>query len=336
MLVPLSMVSYVEAMPSPACRTRAVTLLTTVILLSAAACQKAKPAKNPADAIVPEGVPALDLAAKPQILFQIFGDRESPRIMPIAAVVNNVIKPIGLKLAGWKQLDADFMAPGTKYPFYVEGGDPGELTVTHDTTYSLPGCNAVKPMALVQLAVNKPRSDPTVEFLASSGPLAPPRPESPNLMQSADIAKLARAIGRQVAKQAHISAAELDSLDFSARMIPTGASAAPTLIISFIDPNSGEARSGSWTAHVFALADSGANGYEVTYQHVVKGDAKTVEFQRLVNHVDFNGDGADEIIVEAWKYASDNDLVVLSFKAGKWQEVLRVKQDWCLSAPKEK
>jgi hypothetical protein len=51
--------------------------------------------------------------------------------------------------------------------------------------------------------------------------------------------------------------------------------------------------------------------------------------------VDFNGDGSDEIIVEAWKYASDNDLVVLSFKAGIWQEVLRVKQDWCLDLSKK-
>ena len=68
----------------------------------------------------------------------------------------------------------------------------------------------------------------------------------------------------------------------------------------------------------------------------MKGNARTVEFQRLVNHVDVNGDGTDEIIVEAWKYGSDNDLVVLSFKAGRWQEVLRVKQDWCLAASKPK
>jgi len=82
---------------------------------------------------------------------------------------------------------------------------------------------------------------------------------------------------------------------------------------------------------VFALADSGANGYAETYAHAVKGDAKSVEFRRLVNHVDVNGDGADELILEAWKYAADNDLVVLSFKAGRWQEVLRATQDWCLT-----
>jgi hypothetical protein len=307
-----------------------------VILLAATACEKAKPAKDPALAIVPDGVPALDLAANPQFLFQVFGDRDSPRMMPIAAVVGGVIKPIGLTQSDWKKVDTQFMAPGTKYPFYVAGGDPGELTITGDTAYSLPGCSALKPMSLVQLAFKKPRSDPTVEFVAFSGPLAPARPEGGTMMTATDIEKLARKLGHEVGKRVGLSAAELDSIDFHARMIVTGASKAPTLLISFIDPNAGEAHGASRTGHIFALADSGANGYEVTYTHAVKGNAKTIEFQRLVNHVDFNADGADEIIVEAWKYASDNDLVVLSFKGGRWQEVLRVKQDWCLDPPKTK
>lgn len=307
-----------------------------VILVSVTACQKAKPVANPANAIVPTGAAALDLSANPQILFQLFGDRDNAHMMPIAAVVNGAIKPIGLTLAGWKQLATRYMAPGTKYPFYAEGGNPGELTVAHDTAYSLPGCASVEPMAVVQLAFKEPRNDPTVEFLASSGPVAAPRPPSAKVMSSDDIAKLARKIGHELGKTVHLSAAAMDSLDFNARMIETGASPAPTLLISFIDPNSGDNRGGSRTGHLFALADSGANGYQPTYVHVVNGDSRSVEFQRLLNHVDFNGDGADEIIVEAWKYASDNDLVVLSFKNGKWVEVLRVKQDWCLDPPKPK
>jgi hypothetical protein len=313
-----------------------VCTIATVSLLSAVACEKSKPAKDPALTIVPVGIPPLDLGAKPQILFQVFGERESPHMMPIAALVNGAIKPIGLTQGGWKELAAQFMSAGTTYPFYAEGGNPGELTVQHDTTYSLPGCRMVKPMAVVQLAFKEPRSDPTVEFLASSGPVAAPRPSPKNMMSAADIAKLARTIGHEAGKRVHLSAAQMDSLDFNARMIETGASNAPTLVISFIDPNAGDANSSGWTGHLFALADSGANGYEASYVHVVQGTARTVEFQRLVNHVDFTGDGTDEIIVEAWKYAADNDLVVLSFKDGKWIERLRVKQNWCLDAPKAK
>src|ERR1039458_10246687 len=125
-------------------------------------------------------------------------------------------------------------------------------------------------------------------------------------MTSASLAKLAGSIGHAAGKRANLSPAELDALDFHARMIATGASQAPTMLISFIDPNSGNASGGGWTGQVFALADSGADGYEATYIHAVKGDARTVEFQRLVNHVDLNGDGADEIIVEAWKRSEEH------------------------------
>ena len=314
----------------------AVTAILNCILLSAAACKKSEPAVDPASVTVPVGAPVLDLASSPQLLFQVFGDGTTPHMMPIAAVVKNAIKPIGLTPGGWKALQKQYFAAGTKYPFYVEGAAPGELTVTHDTTFALPGCKIVKPMAAISLAFKTPRADPTVEFLASSIPLATRPVDGRVMMTSADIAKLARRIGHELGKRGNLSAAALDSLNFHARVIPTGTGKAPTLLISFIDPNAGEAKSGSWTGHIFALADSGASGYAPTYQHVVKGDARNVEFQRLVNHVDIDGDGIDEIIVEAWKFGSDNDLVVLSFKAGVWQEVLRVKQDWCLDLGKAK
>jgi hypothetical protein len=154
-------------------------------------------------------------------------------------------------------------------------------------------------------------------------------------MEPDDIARLARRLGHEVGKRANLTAAQLDSLDFHARMIQTGASPAPTLLISFMDPRAG-AEGNNSTGHVFALADSGANGYEVTYAHTAKGNPKSIEYQRLANHIDFNGDGTDEMILEAWKYAADNDRLVLTFKAGRWQEVLRARQDWCLDAPKPK
>jgi len=50
--------------------------------------------------------------------------------------------------------------------------------------------------------------------------------------------------------------------------------------------------------------------------------------ERILVGVDY------EIILEAWRYAAQNDLVVLSFKAGQWHEAVRVKQNWCLDAPK--
>ena len=55
--------------------------------------------------------------------------------------------------------------------------------------------------------------------------------------------------------------------------------------------------------------------------------------QRVLDHVDVDGDGVDEIIVESWHYAGSNDLVVLGFKADQWHEVLRTSSKWCLDPP---
>src|SRR5471030_65577 len=100
MLVPFSVRPYVAAMRSHSPKKHRSLAITAVILLAAAACEKSKPAQKPADAIVPDGVPALNLAAKPTVLFQLFGDPESPHMIPIAAVMNGVIKPIGLTAGG--------------------------------------------------------------------------------------------------------------------------------------------------------------------------------------------------------------------------------------------
>jgi hypothetical protein len=118
-------------------------------------------------------------------------------------------------------------------------------------------------------------------------------------------------------------------------MIVTGARKDPTLMVSFIDQQAGDVAPGvGHTSHIFALFDKIDTGYVATYRHVKSGDARGVEFQRLLDHVDVDGDGVDEIILESWHYASKNDLVVLTFKADQWHEAVRAKQDWCLDPAK--
>jgi hypothetical protein len=292
------------------------------------------------EVIAPAGAPALDLSAKPQLLFQVFGDISDPRVIPVAAVVGGTVRQIGLTRSGWHTLDSMYFAAGSSYPAYRDDAEAGRITIKRgmwqDGTalYPLPGCKELVPLASASVALHGKTNEPTVEFIASSAPLVPHAPYKDKLPSDADIAKMGRAFGHDVGKKAEMDAAELDSLDFSARMIITGATAAPTLLVSFIDPGAGDLGPGAGhTSHLFALADKMPDGsYEATYRHAVSGDAKTVEFQRLIDHVDVNGDGVDELVVEAWKYGAPNELVVLSYKAGQWHESLRVKQSWCLDA----
>ena len=307
-------------------------------LVALLACGRSRNEKEAADAIAPVGVPALDLSAKPQLLFQVFGERDDPRLLPLFAIVNGAIRPIGLTPRGWKQLDSIYFAAGTKYPIYRNDEEFGEVEVSADRPdVPLPGCRLLKPIAAAKLSLKEPRSDQTVEFIASSAPLAKHVPFKGKLPAEAELGTLGRAFGHAIGKQAGMDESELDSLDFHARMIITGATSEPTLLVSFIDPGAGDLGPGAGhTSHLFALGDKTGAAYEPTYRHAVSGDAKKVEFQRIVDHLDVDGDGIDEIILEAWRYGAENDLVVLAFKAGQWHEAMRVKQSWCLDPPKDR
>jgi hypothetical protein len=319
--------------------------ITIAILATVAGCDKSTAGGERADAITPEGTPALDLAAKPQLLFQVFGGGDDSQIVPLAAIVGGVIRPIGLPDAGWRELDRTFFAAGASYPIYRDDQNVGHATVLRGMwpadsapLYTLPGCSALVPRASVKLAFDQQRTDPTIEFLAASAPLAQHAPFKGRLASAAEVMKMGREFGHAVGKKADLDAAELDALDFHARQVVTGATDAPTLLVSFVDPDAGDLGGGAGhTSHLFVLADRNAAGdYEPTYRHAASGDAKTVEFQRLVDHLDVNGDGIDEIILEAWHFGADNDLVVLTFRNSQWHEVLRVRQSWCLDVKKPK
>jgi len=317
---------------------RAALVLAATLLALPAACGTSKTDQPVSDAIAPAGTPPLDLSTKPQLLLQVFGERNDPRLLPVAAVVNGVIRPIGLTPRGWKDLDSMYFETGAKYAIYHDDIQFGQVEVAKERPHTpLPGCRLQKPIAAATLTFKDTHTDQTVEFIASTAPLAMHAPYKGVLPTAAEIAKLGRALGHAVGKKAAMDEAELDSLDFHARMLNTGASSEPTLLVSFIDPNGGDLGPGAGHAsHLFILAEKVGDAYEPTYRHAVSGDAKTVEFQRVVDHLDVNGDGVDEIILEAWRYASEPDLVVLSFKAGTWHEALRVKQSWCLDPPRAK
>jgi hypothetical protein len=319
---------------------RASSLRSTAVILATlaggAACNK-EPKVDP-NQVLPVGADGLDLAAKPQVLFQVFGDRAEPKMMPIAAVVNGAIKPIGLTRQGWRDLDSAYLAPGSKYSVYVDDEARGSVTVTRgmwagqdEPLYPLPGCRNLRPLAAVNLELGMKTNEPTIEFLASTAPLKPHAPSPKSPLTPDQVTQLGRSLGHGLGLRAEMDREELDSLDFIARLIVTGARKEPTLLVSFLDPQAGDLGPGKGhTSHLFALFDKTDTGYVPTYRHVQSGDARTVEFQRIIEHADVDGDGIDEIILEAWHYAGSNDLVVLSFKADQWHEVLRAPSRWCL------
>lgn len=307
---------------------RSVLIASILALLSA--CDK--PQEQPAPDV--PRVPQTAVTPTSTILFQVYGAKDDPRVIPFAIADGGRLAPLSLDADGWRVLDSMFFATGTKLPIYRNGAESGTIAIVRGmwtdegVLYSLPGCRDLVPQAAGKLE-SESFVEASVEYLASTTPLLQPKEQRAVPRESAT---QGRTLANTVAAAKQVGAEELANLEFISRWLPTGAGASGrTLFASFIDPNAGDAGPGAGhTVMLTALAEDSAGTLLPSFQHVSSGEARAVEMQRLVNHADLDGDGIDEILIEEWKYASTPEVAVLKYTQGRWRAVFRVPQTWCL------
>lgn len=308
------------------------------VWLVASACGKAHASgrRDAAAHAAPSG-PHLDLRSHPDLLFEVFGDANDPRMIPIAAVGHDQLQQIVLDSTGWRELDADYLRSSKSYSLFVDGRATGTVKVrrgmwqSDDALYSLPGCQLLTPMAAVRMEGLSANPTFTVEYLASTAALGHQR--NSKAMPGAEVERIARSIGVQAAQTVGIKQATLDSLDFRAVAFASGDGPWPTIVAAFIDPAAeNPASTQETTTHLIVIADrdAAASEYHITYTHRVQGPLASSSFRRYFDHLDVNGDGVDEIFLEGWQFGGDTFLSVLSWKDGKWEEMYRTRTKWCL------
>src|SRR5688500_13508510 len=171
--------------------------ITTLVTIGAVVdgCDKAKGFIGGDQPAPPEIAPggALNLAARPDILFQIFGEKEDPRMIPIAAIEDGQLKKIVLSSSGWHQFDAMYLRKGKTYKLYQDGRPRGTATVRQGMwerpetpLYTLPGCQALTPLASIAVT-GLTKSSYTVEALAAS--FDRPVARSPKPLPNAELAR---------------------------------------------------------------------------------------------------------------------------------------------------
>lgn len=279
---------------------------------------------------------ATDLSGSPTVLFSVFGPRDTPKLAPIALVTADGLKPLELDETGWKELDSAYFTPAKSLTLYRNGVDVGPVEIVRgmwaadgEPLYEVAGCRAVVPQALGRFQANN-RFEETVELLASSVPLPQkqdtrPFPANPEAQ--------GQTLASAVAAASDIGPEDLNGLDFHARWLRTGVGAnGRTLLTSYIDPNAGDLGPGAGNTSVLVLlAEDSAGTFQTSFQHAKSGESRTVEFRRVLNYLDLDGDGKSEIVMEAWKYAEIPSLVVLKHNGIRWIESYRMSLDWCTS-----
>lgn len=299
------------------------------ILVLAAACDKQTEAPRAADTR-----PLSDLSGSPTILFTVFGAREAPKLAPIAIVTSSGLQPLVLDDQGWRDLDSAYFAAGRSMPVFRNGAEIGTLDIVRgmwpadsEPLYEVPGCRNVVPQAVAALRSTYPFEE-TVELLAASGPL-PQQSDARQLPR--DPEDQGRTLASAVASASGIGPEDLSGLDYHARWLRTGVGAnGRTLLASYIDPNAGDLGPGAGnTAVLVLLAEDSAGSFHTSYQHALSGEARAVDFRRLVNYADLDGDGRSELLMEQWRYAGIPTLSVMKYGNGRWVESFAVGQDWC-------
>ncbi|HET7459416.1 MAG TPA: hypothetical protein VFJ74_17320 [Gemmatimonadaceae bacterium] len=331
------------------------------ILTFAAGCDKASGGALPllsgrsasagADAEPPASA-QLDISSHPDVLFEVFGARDDARMIPVAVLGGGAagaagdsasaigLRTIVLSSAKWRVFDAYYHRVGAKVTAYRDGHPAGQIDVQRGMwaadapLYSLPGCRRLTPLASVT-PPSDTTGDYTVDYLASTSSTlgASSRAAAVAPMERADAARIGRRVGEAVAKEHFIAKEVLESLDFRAFAVPTGTSKQATVVASYLAPpslHSESDKSDAQVSHVFALADARPDGYAVTYRHAVNGPAADAEYRRYLDHLDLDGDGVDEIVLQGWRRAGDTFLEVLAFRGGQWTPVYRGRESWCL------
>jgi hypothetical protein len=288
------------------------------ILTATAGCDKnAEPA---------EVVHRTSLANKPNIVFLLFGDHSDPRILPVATAIDGQLAPVSLDAQGWRQFDHIYFRPGTSLSLYRDGRSDGEGIIRRGMwdasgpLYKLPRCRSVKPLAA--LTPRKSESgEVMLERIATSDPLAPSPEREPVPRSAIDTA---RALALRVSQHEGITRNARAGLDLAVFAIRTGATRAPTLVMSYMERGGGIQ---GHPRHLFILADSTADGYAPSFIH--SADDSLPEFRRYIDHADITGDGVDELLLEGWENGGDSFLLFLRYTNGKWREMARGETSWC-------
>jgi hypothetical protein len=272
-----------------------------------------------------------DRAARPEFLFQVFGTREHPRMLPVAILDGGKVLPIQLDPAGWRRFDSTYLWRGVQYTAYQDGrakavvrSTRGMWEAADEPLYELAGCRTPTPLANVAFFPRQ-SGDFAVEMLASTKTLGWQR------LDDALPAGASPPAGQPAGPGAETRRQLLDSLDLQVTAVTTGATGAPTLISARLDSTARRGDSpSSLTRHLFLIADLDASGsYRPTYTHRAAGPLAGAEFRRYIDHLDLTGDGVDEIVLEGWRYGGETFLSILSFQAGRWEEVFRSPTRWC-------
>jgi len=293
------------------------------------ACDRVQKALNPEPGDPVWRSDSTLLASKPPVLLRVVRTDSSTRIVPIATVGEQGYRPLSLGNRGWRAFDLAYLQSTASLTPLRDGDGLSALTPQRGmwegpALDSIPGCTVILPGAQAAL--------PAGVQLLLSGPRPPLNPTQG--MDGSELQRTLAAIPTLIAPTVGISMSLLPRYRREVHVISTGATAQPSIVVTFDDPevvSDTVPMMGQRPRQLVLVLDKGIYGYKPSYTFSTVGNNKSAPRLRYLGYVDVDGDRKAELLFGLQTPRAPLYTIFMRFEADAWREMAKYERGRCQS-----
>lgn len=252
------------------------------------------------------------LAQSPTVLLRVVRSSTGTRAIPIASIGEKGLRSLNLTDRGWRALDVQLLSSGRSFVPY-RGSDP-QSTVTAERGMwegapldTLAGCNLAAPAAKLSVPDG-------VELLTSG---TTPLRTKPHGISDGELQEVLNVVNTLVAPSAGVSLSMMPRYKRSVSVVGTGATPAPTIVVTFEDPQElpdSVTRLAERPRQLILVLDKGVYGYKTSLTISDVTSTRISPRRRFLGALDADGDGKSELYFGLASSIARGELVTYSYK----------------------
>jgi hypothetical protein len=260
------------------------------------------------------------IAKAPPMLFRVLRKPDGDRVVPIATIGEKGFQPLYLSNRGWRALDLNALHSGVTLQALRGSDVSGTVKITRGmweggtALDSIEGCRVIVPGARAQVPDG-------VELLVSGA-----RPARPAGSSSADgaIGQTLETIATLVAPTLGIPLSAMPRYRRQVHVVPTGATAQPTLVVIYDDPevvpDSVPVFPQPRPRQLIVVLDKGIYGYKPSHTFSTLGNRKSPPRRRFLGAVDVDEDGKAELLFGLQDPRAELITIGFRFRVEAWDQ----------------
>lgn len=252
------------------------------------------------------------LAQSPTLLLRAVRTGGGAQAVPIASVGTRGVRALSLTGRGWRALDVQMLYAGRSFVPY-RGSVPLSPVTSQRGMWegppldSVPGCRLLHPAAAVPV--------PEGVDLFTSG--ATPLRVSSNRLGDGELQAVLNVVATLVAPTAGVSLSQMAKYRRTVAVVGTGATASPTIVVSFEDPEElpdSATRLAERPRQLILVLDKGVYGYRPSLTLKDVTPARMAPRRRFLGALDADGDGKSELYFGLSERIERGELVTYSYR----------------------